>query len=79
MIIKSKINKGAEIIFNGISTEISSIDQQMETSFDELRLARKSQMIVTIMTWSTQDPKPPSSNSNSTDASSLGDVCFTYN
>lgn len=68
--------KGRSHFTRGYPPELSnSIDQQIEGSFDELRLTKKKS------NDSNNDlghlgSKPPSSNSNSSDASSLGDVCL---
>ncbi|KAL6933711.1 uncharacterized protein HGUI_03209 [Hanseniaspora guilliermondii] len=68
--------KGRSHFTRGYPPELSNtIDQQIEGSFDELRLTKKKS------NDSNNDlghlgSKPPSSNSNSSDASSLGDVCL---
>lgn len=68
--------KGRNHFSMGYPPEISSIDQQMETSFDELRLTKKKSNDSNNNDIGNLGSKPPSSNSNSSDASSLGDVCL---
>lgn len=53
----------------------SSIDQQMDLSFDELKLSKKKSND-SNNDLTNLGSKPPSSNSDSSEVSSLGDVCL---